>query len=249
MNRDIKIIGHRGYRAKFPENTLLSFAKAFEYGADGIECDVQKTSDGIYVIFHDLNLSRITGNNSDINGITYEKLKKLDAGKGEHIPDLSIFLESMPAGKLLNIELKEETLTEQDCAFIHEKIKEAGYDGDILISSFKHSLLPFFKMNGYKTGMLFETDDLAAGIFSMIIKTAGLRPDFLNLPVTVFDVISPFKAALLRMILSIIAVFGIRAIFWTVNTAQQYDSVKGFAYAAITDNVPEMLKLRGPQFR
>ena len=45
MSREVKVLGHRGYRAKYPENTLLAFGKAFEAGADGIECDVQKCAD------------------------------------------------------------------------------------------------------------------------------------------------------------------------------------------------------------
>ena len=35
------VLGHRGYRARFPENTLLAFALALGFGADGIECDLQ----------------------------------------------------------------------------------------------------------------------------------------------------------------------------------------------------------------
>ena len=34
------IIAHRGFSGAYPENTMLSFQKAVEYGADGIELDV-----------------------------------------------------------------------------------------------------------------------------------------------------------------------------------------------------------------
>ncbi|MDK6422056.1 glycerophosphodiester phosphodiesterase family protein, partial [Aerococcus urinae] len=36
----MKLYAHRGYSARYPENTMLSFIKAYEAGADGIECDV-----------------------------------------------------------------------------------------------------------------------------------------------------------------------------------------------------------------
>ena len=36
---------HRGYSAKYPENTLLSFEKAIDLGVDAIEFDVWLTSD------------------------------------------------------------------------------------------------------------------------------------------------------------------------------------------------------------
>ena len=48
-----KILAHRGYSQKFPENTLLAFNKAFENNADGIECDLQKSKDNKFVIIHD----------------------------------------------------------------------------------------------------------------------------------------------------------------------------------------------------
>jgi glycerophosphoryl diester phosphodiesterase len=47
------LLGHRGVRGERPENTVEAFQLAFESGLDGIECDVQRTSDGQLVLFHD----------------------------------------------------------------------------------------------------------------------------------------------------------------------------------------------------
>lgn len=52
------IYGHRWYSAKYPENTLLSFQKAIEYGADGIELNVHLTKDGRIVVCHDETIDR-----------------------------------------------------------------------------------------------------------------------------------------------------------------------------------------------
>ena len=41
----IYVEGHRGWAAKYPENTLLSFEKAIELGVDAVEFDVWLTSD------------------------------------------------------------------------------------------------------------------------------------------------------------------------------------------------------------
>ena len=41
----VYVEGHRGYCAKYPENTLLSFEKAIELGCDGVEFDVWLTKD------------------------------------------------------------------------------------------------------------------------------------------------------------------------------------------------------------
>jgi len=39
-------LAHRGASAYAPENTLASFCKGVELGANGIETDLQKTKDG-----------------------------------------------------------------------------------------------------------------------------------------------------------------------------------------------------------
>ena len=47
------VIGHRGAAREKPENTIESFARAAELGADGIETDICVTSDGRFVLWHD----------------------------------------------------------------------------------------------------------------------------------------------------------------------------------------------------
>ncbi|MHA1371607.1 MAG: glycerophosphodiester phosphodiesterase family protein, partial [Promethearchaeota archaeon] len=49
----VLIIGHRGFKSRYPENTMLSFQKAIETGADGIELDVHLSKDGKIVVMHD----------------------------------------------------------------------------------------------------------------------------------------------------------------------------------------------------
>jgi len=46
-------IGHRGYSAEAPENTMPAFELAVRYGADSIETDLQVTKDGVIVLLHD----------------------------------------------------------------------------------------------------------------------------------------------------------------------------------------------------
>ena len=56
----MKILAHRGYSSIYPENTMLAFRKALEFGADGIEFDVQLTRDDQVVVIHDLTTERTT---------------------------------------------------------------------------------------------------------------------------------------------------------------------------------------------
>ena len=54
------VIAHRGASAEERENTLPAFERAIELGADFVELDVQVTADGALVVFHDLDLDRLT---------------------------------------------------------------------------------------------------------------------------------------------------------------------------------------------
>jgi glycerophosphoryl diester phosphodiesterase len=54
------IIAHRGASSEEKENTLPAFERAIALGADFVEFDVQASSDGGLVVFHDLRLDRLT---------------------------------------------------------------------------------------------------------------------------------------------------------------------------------------------
>jgi glycerophosphoryl diester phosphodiesterase len=54
------VIAHRGASSEEKENTLPAFERAVELGADYVEFDVQASSDGGLVVFHDLRLDRLT---------------------------------------------------------------------------------------------------------------------------------------------------------------------------------------------
>ncbi len=54
------VIAHRGASAELRENTLPAFERAIAVGADFVELDVQAAADGTLVVFHDLDLDRLT---------------------------------------------------------------------------------------------------------------------------------------------------------------------------------------------
>lgn len=61
-----KLVAHRGYQDKYPENSLLSLRKAIESGAKFIEVDIQFSSDKHAVLYHDRNLKRISAQKGSI---------------------------------------------------------------------------------------------------------------------------------------------------------------------------------------
>ena len=76
------IIGHRGFGVTglftaIPENTIYSFEKALEDGADGVELDLMETRDGEIVVFHDRNLLRMAGVKREIKDLTLEEIQSV----------------------------------------------------------------------------------------------------------------------------------------------------------------------------
>jgi glycerophosphoryl diester phosphodiesterase len=68
---------HRGGSEYAPENTLSSFYLGLLQGANGIETDVQKTKDGVLVLFHDDTVDRVTDGTGKLCDYTFEELRKL----------------------------------------------------------------------------------------------------------------------------------------------------------------------------
>jgi glycerophosphoryl diester phosphodiesterase len=51
-NRRPQAIAHRGYKAKFPENTMGAFRGAVDVGADALETDIHLSKDGVVLLSH-----------------------------------------------------------------------------------------------------------------------------------------------------------------------------------------------------
>mgnify|MGYP001626244011 CR=1 FL=1 len=87
------LIGHRGFPRLFPENTVPSFIKAVELGADGVEMDVHLSRDGFPVVIHDYTVERTTDGKGYVSSLTLDELRSLEHGakfgmKGTKIPTL-----------------------------------------------------------------------------------------------------------------------------------------------------------------
>jgi glycerophosphoryl diester phosphodiesterase len=109
------IIGHRGYHAKYPENTIASFEAAIEAGATMIELDVMLSRDRKLVVIHDATLERTTNGHGSVADLTLTELKQLDAGSwvdtkfaDQPIPELSEVLDQVNGRVYINIEIKSD---------------------------------------------------------------------------------------------------------------------------------------------
>ena len=77
---------HRGASEYAPENTLSAFYLGLLHGANGIETDVQKTKDGVLVLFHDDTLDRVSDTKGKLSDFTWEELKAVKVyGKAKNV--------------------------------------------------------------------------------------------------------------------------------------------------------------------
>jgi glycerophosphoryl diester phosphodiesterase len=70
-----RLIAHRGYAFRYPENTLESLAAAIDVGAGYLEFDVQLTADGVPVLMHDAELWRTARVDRCVLDMTLEQVK------------------------------------------------------------------------------------------------------------------------------------------------------------------------------
>ncbi len=102
MSRQPLVIAHRGFSARYPENTLPAIRAALDLGVDFVEIDVHETRDGEIVVFHDYRLNRLCGVRGRLRAKSLAELKKLNPD----IPTLAETLLACRGKSRLLIEIK-----------------------------------------------------------------------------------------------------------------------------------------------
>lgn len=139
---------HRGLHGDgIPENSLPAFARATERGF-GIELDVQLSSDGVIMVFHDGTLIRMTGREGKLCEYTCAELQTMHLGdSGEVIPTFDQVLDTVGGRVPLLIELKGESAGGNAALCETLAARLDTYAGDFCIESFNPMLLRWFKRN------------------------------------------------------------------------------------------------------
>lgn len=183
-----EIFAHRGYAAKFPENTMLAFIEAEKVKSDGIELDIQMTKDNEIVIIHDEKVDRTTDGYGYVKDYTLKDIRTLNAAKKfpyltkQPIPSLVEFLDWMKDTKIIcNIELKNNKISYEGMLekTIH-LIRYYGLEDRIIFSSFNHYSL----VKSYRVAPEIETAPLLSDgiyqpwIYANAICSKGFHPNY-----------------------------------------------------------------------
>ena len=154
---NILVEGHRGYCAKYPENTMISYEAAIDLGVDAFEFDVWLTSDKVPVLMHDGNAMRTCGVDRWLRDMTLEEVKTLEpafrekfgdqfAGKGITVPTLEEMLKLCAAKRpdlILGVEIKE--YTEETVDLTVELLKKYGFFDNCYFYAFNGRIIKYIK--------------------------------------------------------------------------------------------------------
>ncbi|SDZ89317.1 glycerophosphoryl diester phosphodiesterase [Eubacterium aggregans] len=222
------IAGHRGNSTETPENTRAALEKAIAEGADYVEIDVCQTADGVLVISHDSNLSRLTGVDINIWETNYADLKDLDIGShfspefsNERLMTLDEAIDLCDGRIKMNIELKP---TAHDVDFV------------------KHAVAVFQKHNFYNKGFFASLDyDTLKAVEEMDPQIKTCLNTFIALgnlellPVDIYSVEATFAT---EDLLTRVHNADKQLWVWTVDDEDQIDKIVELGVDAIVTDSP-----------
>ncbi len=132
-----ELIGHRGAPRERPENTLASFLRALDLGADAVELDVHATRDGVVVVHHDF-VPHAAASVATLQGRPIAELTAAELAtfhmSGEPIPTLAAVLEEIGPRATVYVEIKGRDIERAVVATI-ESVPSADR---VAVHSFDH---------------------------------------------------------------------------------------------------------------
>ncbi|MCJ2188904.1 glycerophosphodiester phosphodiesterase family protein [Novosphingobium beihaiensis] len=223
---------HRGlHDAGVPENSRSAFERAAMSGF-GIELDVQRSSDGLPVVFHDETLDRMTGETGALARRSAAQLGAVRlAGTGQTIPTLRQVLADVAGRVPVLIEIKSgpDTRVAALCLAVRRVLE--GYTGLHAVMSFDPRVAHWYAQHSPHTvrGLsITEGEDRALpGKVRRRLALWYARPDFLAYDVR--DLPSGFAAVQRRRGLPVVA--------WTVASNEHRDRAESHADADIFEGI------------
>jgi len=170
QNSGPKLVAHRGYSIRYPENTLLSINQAFLAGACYVECDVQLTSDGVPILLHDVELQRTTDQSGNVNELNLAQINNASAHfaskfgeqfNSEFVPTLMQLVSLMAQWpkRHVFVEIKRATIRRFGRESVLQKIVEViqPIADQIILISFDYEIMQLVRSSTtFQTGWVIE---------------------------------------------------------------------------------------------
>ena len=183
-----ELVAHRGYAARYPENTLPALAAALQIGAPYVEFDVQLSRDGVPVVIHDAALARTAGCPGEVFDMTATELERVVVGEAERfgaqfcdvtIPTLDAAVELLRRWPHAHafVEIKRESVRRHGTEAVVRSVLEVlrPVAARAVVISFDAEVLRRARADGAtRVGWVFEGWQDAARE-----EAAALQPEFL----------------------------------------------------------------------
>lgn len=223
---------HRGlHQSGVAENSLTAFRDAMERGM-GIECDVQRSSDGQAMVFHDFELDRLTAETGPVIERSSAELARIElSGSGDRIPTLKRMLDEVAGRVPVLIEIKSKRGSFKHVGALCQAVRRVleGYAGPHAIMSFDPRVSRWFADRSPLTVRgLVVTEENSKTLIGMVRRRLSLwaaRPDFLAYDIR--DLPSRFAAGQRQR--------GLPVLTWTVRSAEHQERAAAHADAPIAE--------------
>lgn len=223
---------HRGlHQSGVAENSLTAFRDAIDRGM-GIECDVQRSSDGQAMVFHDFELDRLTAETGPVIERSSAELARIElSGSGDRIPTLKRMLDEVAGRVPVLIEIKSKRGSFKHVGALCQTVRRVleGYAGPHAIMSFDPRVSRWFADRSPLTVRgLVVTEENSKTLIGMVRRRLSLwaaRPDFLAYDIR--DLPSRFAAGQRQR--------GLPVLTWTVRSAEHQERAAAHADAPIAE--------------
>jgi len=218
------VIGHRGMRFIEPENTLRAIERALRCGVDAVEVDVRMTRDGRLVLMHDETVDRTTDGEGRVRDLTFNEIRRLDAGKGERVPTLEEVLEAVKGRARLVIEIKESDIVRE----VVEAVDSHGIWEEVVLISFHHPAVLQVKQlrPDAETGVIFVCEPMEPQELALRAKAEWMAP---NLAYTTERLVMKAHEN------------EVKVNTWVVNTREEVARAKNLGVDAVTTDRPDLI--------
>ena len=223
----MKIIGHRGWPARYPDNVLEGVAAALEV-ADMVEVDVRRAADDHLVLSHDPSLGGL-----QLSETPWHRLATVDLGDGHHPALLRDLLERFPRSHF-NLEVKNSP---DDPGFdpdhgIGLETAVLARPGDLLSCFFWPTMDAVrVAFPGVATGLLVDSNGDLVGAVDHALASGHLA------------VVAHWQLALRSGATSRMAAdAGLMLVVWTLNDPSHVDELASIGVSAIITDDPGLMR-------
>jgi len=247
--RRCEIVGHRGWSAVYPENTLLAAKMAAQAGADGTEFDVYASRDGVVVLMHDKTLERTTSGSGEVSSKTLAELRQLDAGSwkdpqfaDEPVPTLEETLRALKdSGCMAVIEIKMPGISDK----VVQTVRDLDMGDHVAVIAFDGAIVREIRMLEPQIPCAWLSGEKLSG-------TVAERADWIAAQAKLYNtnMVDLNYNMLSRELICELKNRDLKVWCWTVNDPAVVEALMRWGVDSITtDRVDVLVKLRAELLR